>query len=70
MIDLETALGLSEGKGRAACQAFTQRAMIHRLHGEDDLARADFQEAASLGSEFAKAQVSYTIYNATIIIEL
>ncbi|XP_050727105.1 tetratricopeptide repeat protein 36-like [Eriocheir sinensis] len=57
MTDLDTAVRLSEGKGRAACQAFTQRAMIHRLHGQDDLARADFQEAANLGSEFAKAQV-------------
>lgn len=62
MTDLDMALRLSEGKGRAACQAFTQRAMIHRLHGQDDLARADFQEAANLGSEFAKAQVSYNTY--------
>lgn len=62
MTDLETAIRLSEGKGRAACQAFTQRAMIHRLHGQDDLARADFQAAANLGSEFAKAQVSHTMH--------
>lgn len=58
MTDLEAALRLSEGKGRAACQAYTQRAMIHRLHEQDELAKADFQAAANLGSEFAKAQVS------------
>ena len=58
MAALDTAVQLSQGRGRAACQAFTQRAMVHRLQGQDDLARADFQEAANLGSEFAKAQVS------------
>ncbi|MPC13786.1 Tetratricopeptide repeat protein 36 [Portunus trituberculatus] len=57
MADLETAVRMSQGQGRAACQAFTQRAMVHRLQGHDDLARADFQEAANLGSEFAKAQL-------------
>uniref|UniRef100_A0A0P4WGF0 Uncharacterized protein n=1 Tax=Scylla olivacea TaxID=85551 RepID=A0A0P4WGF0_SCYOL len=57
MADLDTAVRLSRGLGRAACQAFTQRAMVHRLQGHDDLARADFQEAANLGSEFAKAQL-------------
>lgn len=58
MADLNTAIEISKGKGRAACQAFTQRAMIHRLQGNDDLARDDFQAASNLGSEFAKAQVS------------
>ncbi|KAG0726687.1 Tetratricopeptide repeat protein 36 [Chionoecetes opilio] len=57
MADLNTAVTLSQGRGRAACQAFTQRAMVHRLQGHDDLARADFQEAANIGSEFAKAQL-------------
>ncbi|XP_063605475.1 tetratricopeptide repeat protein 36 homolog [Penaeus indicus] len=57
MADLNTAIELSKGKGRAACQAFTQRAMIHRLQGNDDLAREDFQAASNLGSEFAKAQL-------------
>lgn len=57
MVDLDTTVELSQGRGRAGCQAYTQRAMINRLHGNDDLARADFQAAANLGSEFAKAQV-------------
>lgn len=63
MADLNTAIDLSKGKGRAACQAFTQRAMIHRLQGNDDLAREDFQAASNLGSEFAKAQVSNSSVN-------
>lgn len=57
MTDLDTAVRLSQGRGRAACQAFTQRAMVHRLQTHDDLARDDFQKAANLGSEFAKAQL-------------
>ncbi|PIO75238.1 hypothetical protein TELCIR_02727 [Teladorsagia circumcincta] len=55
--DLNQAISLSKGVGRSACQAFVQRAMIHRLHGDDDSARADFQKAAELGSSFAKMQV-------------
>ncbi|VDP46529.1 unnamed protein product [Heligmosomoides polygyrus] len=55
--DLDQAISLSNGSGRSACQAFVQRAMIHRLRGSDDLAKADFQKAAELGSTFAKMQV-------------
>lgn len=57
MTDLNKAITLSGGKGRAACQAYTQRAMLYRLQANDDLAREDFQAAANLGSEFAKAQL-------------
>ncbi|KAK5980540.1 Tetratricopeptide repeat protein 36 [Trichostrongylus colubriformis] len=57
LLDLNQAISLSGGVGRSACQAFVQRAMIHRLYGDDDLARADFQKAAELGSSFAKMQV-------------
>lgn len=57
LADLNMAVEIARGKGRAACQAHTQRAMIHRLNGNDDLAREDFQAAANLGSEFAKAQL-------------
>lgn len=55
--DLNSAISLSNGKGKSACQAFTQRAMIYRLKERDDQAKEDFQKAAELGSEFAKAQV-------------
>ncbi|ETN72880.1 tetratricopeptide repeat protein, partial [Necator americanus] len=57
LTDLEQAIIISKGTGKSACQAFVQRAMIHRLRGEDDLARADFQKAADFGSSFAKIQM-------------
>ncbi|XP_072174883.1 tetratricopeptide repeat protein 36 homolog [Diadema setosum] len=55
--DLNTAINLSQGHGKAACQAFTQRGLIHRLEGRDEEALADFRRAAGLGSQFARAQV-------------
>lgn len=55
--DLNTAVSLSGVRGRAAEQAFTQRGLIHRLHGDDEEAREDFQAAAKLGSKFAQKQV-------------
>ena len=61
MKDLDKAVELSGGKGRAACMAYTQRGLIHRLREADDLAKQDFQKAADLGSEFSKAQVSLSI---------
>lgn len=55
--DLNMAITLSNGEGKAACQAFTQRGMINRLEGDDDLALHDFKKAAALGGEFARSQV-------------
>ncbi|CAD5115804.1 DgyrCDS4746 [Dimorphilus gyrociliatus] len=55
--DLDTAIDLSKSKGKAACQAFTQRALIRKLQGNDDGAICDFKSAAGLGSDFAKSQV-------------
>uniref|UniRef100_A0A1I8GES6 TPR_REGION domain-containing protein n=2 Tax=Macrostomum lignano TaxID=282301 RepID=A0A1I8GES6_9PLAT len=52
--DLESALRLSRGSGRVACQALTQRGVIHRAEGRDDEARQDFEAAARLGGPFAK----------------
>ncbi|XP_061538071.1 tetratricopeptide repeat protein 36 [Phycodurus eques] len=54
--DLDRAISLSAGRGRTACQALVQRGLLRRLVGRDDEARADFQEAATLGSEFAHRQ--------------
>ena len=54
--DLDSAVSLSGGRGRAAEQAYTQRGLIYRLHGNDDAARHDFQEASKLGSKFAQKQ--------------
>jgi hypothetical protein len=37
--DLDKAIELSAGKGRAACQAFAQRGLIHRVEGNMDAAK-------------------------------
>lgn len=55
--DLNNAINLSQGKGKAGCQAYCQRALIHRLQGNDESARKDFEISAKLGSEFAKSQL-------------
>ncbi|KAK2163359.1 hypothetical protein LSH36_81g06053 [Paralvinella palmiformis] len=52
--DLEKAVELSNGRGKAACQAYTQLGLIHRLLENDEAAKADFQKAANLGGVFAK----------------
>lgn len=57
MLDIEKALTLSKRKGRVGCQALCQRGVIFRKLGNDEKAKADFNEAAKLGSEFAKKQV-------------
>ncbi|XP_056139924.1 tetratricopeptide repeat protein 36 [Lampris incognitus] len=54
--DLGLAISLSGGSGRAACQAFVQRGLLLRLSCQDDEARASFEKAAALGSEFARQQ--------------
>ena len=55
--DLNKAIDLAKGRGTAAAQAYTQRGLIHRLNGEEDEAREDFEKAAALGSAFAKSMV-------------
>ena len=57
LADLNMAIQLSGGRGKAAQQALTQRGLIHRLHGNDEEAKSDFQLAAKLGSKFAQKQV-------------
>ncbi|KAG7483886.1 hypothetical protein MATL_G00043090 [Megalops atlanticus] len=54
--DLERAITLSGGAGRSACQALVQRGLLLRLMCRDEEARADFERAAALGSEFARQQ--------------
>lgn len=41
--DLNTAIQLSDGVGRAAEQAYTQRGLIHILQGNEDDALQDFK---------------------------
>ncbi|XP_040472189.1 tetratricopeptide repeat protein 36 [Falco naumanni] len=55
--DLDTAIRLSRGRGRAACQSFVQRGLIRQLHAQDEDARQDFERAARLGSTFARRQL-------------
>ena len=58
MQDLSRVLQLTEGKKtRARAQAYCQRGVLLRKLGDDDSARSNFQEAAKLGSSFAKKQV-------------
>lgn len=54
--DLDQAISLSGGAGRTACQALVQRGLLRRLRCQSDEARADFERAAALGSEFARQQ--------------
>ena len=55
--DLNKSIELSRGQGKAACQAYIQRAMIHLLKENREQSRQDFQKAADLGSSFAKMQL-------------
>ncbi len=54
--DLDRAISLSGSTGRSACQALVQRGLLRRLACQNDDARADFEKAAALGSEFAQQQ--------------
>ncbi|XP_066495871.1 tetratricopeptide repeat protein 36 [Tiliqua scincoides] len=55
--DLEAALMLSQGAGRVACQSFVQRGLIRHLQGHPEEGRRDFEQAARLGSLFARQQL-------------
>ncbi|NXL48302.1 TTC36 protein, partial [Podilymbus podiceps] len=55
--DLDVAIRLSRGCGRAACQSFVQRGLIRRLQAREEDARQDFERAARLGSAFARQQL-------------
>ncbi|EDV23953.1 uncharacterized protein TRIADDRAFT_26445 [Trichoplax adhaerens] len=57
MADLDKTIEFSSGKGLSASQAYTQRALLKKLSGDDDAALDDFKRAAALGNDFAKAQV-------------
>ena len=57
LTDLDTAIRLTNGQGKVAEQAYTQRGLIRRLRGDDDGAKEDFEAAATLGSRYARKQV-------------
>jgi len=56
-MDLNNAINLSGGKGKAASQAFVQRGLISLKEKRESEAKADFEAAAKLGNQFAKAQL-------------
>ncbi len=56
--DLDRALALPSIPEHVARKAFFQRAMLKRLQGDDDGARADFEAAASLGDEAARREAA------------
>jgi len=55
--DLNNAINISEGKGKSACLAFCQRALIYRFQDKSQLAESDFKNAAAMGSGFAQSQL-------------
>merc|ERR1711970_1163044 len=55
--DLDTAIQLSKGKGKAGSNALCQRGVLLRKEGRDDDAMEDFKTAAKNGSGFAKAML-------------
>lgn len=57
MEDLDKAIKLSNGKGKAASQAYCQRAMLYHYTGNEELALKDWDSASKLGSQFAKNQL-------------
>lgn len=57
MSDLNEALRLSSGNGRAGCKALCQRGLLRRKLGDTEAAKDDFAKAATLGSQFARTQV-------------
>ena len=54
---LNKAITLSGGRGKAACQAYTQRGLLKKLHQDEESALTDFKKAANLGGQFAQQQV-------------
>lgn len=63
MLDLEQALKLSDSAGRTGCRALCQRGLLRRKANDIEGARADFEKDAKMGSQFARSQVLYKIYN-------
>ncbi|KAM6400406.1 tetratricopeptide repeat protein 36 [Rhynochetos jubatus] len=55
--DLDAAVRLSRGRGRAARQSLAQRGLIRRLQERPEEARRDWERAARLGSAFARRQL-------------
>ncbi|XP_067648394.1 tetratricopeptide repeat protein 36 homolog [Eurosta solidaginis] len=57
LCDLNKAIELCTQQPRTKCTALCQRGVLYRKQNNLDEARKDFEEAAKLGSSFAKAQL-------------
>ncbi|PFX19095.1 Tetratricopeptide repeat protein 36 [Stylophora pistillata] len=55
--DLDKAIQQRKDRGVVASQAYTQRALIHRLNCNEDKALEDFTKAANLSNAFARSMV-------------
>lgn len=65
MEDLNKAVSLKDSRSAGRVNALCQRALLHRLNGDESGAMADLQSAASCGSAFAKrALVNMNPYSA------
>ncbi|XP_018786932.1 PREDICTED: tetratricopeptide repeat protein 36 homolog [Bactrocera latifrons] len=57
LADLSKAITLCTEQPRTKCTALCQRGMLYRKQNNVDAARKDFEDAAQLGSNFAKTQL-------------
>ncbi|XP_050334599.1 tetratricopeptide repeat protein 36 homolog [Bactrocera neohumeralis] len=57
LADLSKALALCTEQPRTKCTALCQRGVLYRKQNNVDAARKDFEDAAHLGSSFAKTQL-------------
>jgi len=55
--DLDKALEINGGKGKVGIQALTQRGILRKVFGEDNLAQEDWKKASALGGQFANRLV-------------
>ena len=54
MADLDQAIEHCTLTPTVAANAYAQRGVLHRVQGNNDKARADFEKAASFGNRWAK----------------
>lgn len=57
LVDLNKAIELSHGKGKAGVNALCQRALLLLLKSKDEEANRDLQAAAQEGHDFAKSML-------------
>lgn len=68
MTDLNKAIEHGDKQFKTKCHALCQRGVLYRKQERMELARADFEEAARLGSKFAKTQVKQRRFSTLVIV--